>query len=52
MVTGGKTIQDVNVGWGLLWNSIKKFVIDKDGRAILDGGQLLRPELHLAIQKS
>ncbi len=52
VVTGGKTIQDVNVGWGLLWDSIKKFVIDKDGRAILDGGQFLKPELHLAIPKS
>lgn len=51
VVTGGKTIQDVNVGWGLLWNSIKKFVVDKEGRAILDGGHILRPTLHPIVGK-
>jgi hypothetical protein len=38
-------MDDVNVGWSLLWDNIKKFIIDKDGRAILDGGHILNPPL-------
>lgn len=41
----GKTIEDVNVGWALLWDKIRRFVVDRDGRAILDGGHVLMPML-------
>ena len=41
----GKTIEDVNVGWALLWDRIKRFVVDRRGRAILDGGHVLMPML-------
>lgn len=45
VVTGGRTVEDVNIGWMLLWSSIRKFVVDPDGRAFLDGGHLLYPML-------
>lgn len=46
VVTGGKTVEDVNVGWSLLWANIKKFVVDgTTGKAILDGGHVLMPML-------
>lgn len=31
------------MGWMLLWDRIRKFVVDADGRAILDGGHVLMP---------
>ena len=44
VVTGGKTVEDVNVGWGLLWKDIRRFVVDgNEGRAILDDGELFPP---------
>lgn len=33
------------MGWMLLWDKIRKFVVDKEGRAILDGGNVLMPML-------
>lgn len=33
------------MGWMLLWDKIRKFVVDADGRAILDGGNVLMPML-------
>lgn len=46
VVTGGRTIEDINIGWVLLWDKIRRFVVDKEGRAILDGGQVLYPMLN------
>ena len=44
--------QDVHVGWALLWDKIKKFVVDTKGRAILDGGHVLTPMLSGATRGS
>lgn len=43
VVTGGKTVDDVNIGWSLLWKDIKRFVVDPQGRAVLDGGHIIEP---------
>ena len=43
VVTGGRTVDDVNIGWMLLWGNIQKFVVDADGCAFLDGGHVLYP---------
>jgi len=52
VVTGGKTVEDVSVGWALLWKDIKRFVVDgKEGRAILDGGHVLEPVMTASMPK-
>lgn len=45
VVTGGKNIEDVLIGWKLLWQNIKKFVVDPQGRAFLDHGRVLQPRI-------
>ena len=45
VVTGGKTVEDINLGWVLLWDKIRRFIVDRAGRAVLDGGRILQPPL-------
>lgn len=45
VVTGGKNMEDVHLGWRLLWKNIKRFVVDTQGRAFLDTGRVLHPML-------
>lgn len=45
VVTGGRTTDDVDLGWAMLWQTIKRFVVDEKGRAILDGGGVLLPRM-------
>lgn len=45
VITGGKTIEDVHLGWRLLWKDIKRFVVDPQGRAFLSNHQVLQPRL-------
>lgn len=46
VVTGGKNTDDVELGWALLWQNIRRFVVDKDtGRAFLTNNEVLNPRL-------
>jgi TATA-box binding protein (TBP) (component of TFIID and TFIIIB) len=45
VVTGGRTIADVDIGWGLLWDNIRRFVVDPEGRAIFGSREILYPML-------
>ena len=29
VVTGGKTVEDVEMGWRVLWPKVKQFIVDK-----------------------
>jgi TATA-box binding protein (TBP) (component of TFIID and TFIIIB) len=48
VITGGKTVDDVHVGWRMLWRNIRRFVVDPQGRAFLDSGKVLLPRLPAA----
>jgi transcription initiation factor TFIID TATA-box-binding protein len=45
VVTGGKNTDDVDLGWAILWKTIKRFVVDEEGRAILVDNSILYPLL-------
>jgi transcription initiation factor TFIID TATA-box-binding protein len=45
VVTGGKNTDDVDLGWAVLWQTIRRFVVDQDGRAFLTNNEILHPML-------